>query len=87
MFDSIPNSALIVLTVIGIALLIIAIILILKYLDGNFKYEDEIIETREYKVISTDWANNKSVDYVQRILIKRTYLSGKIKIITKEVKV
>jgi len=78
-----------------IILVCIMALFILAYLNGNFTYTDEIYSTERYqkirqtKHISTG-KHIGDISYdgvVERIVIKRTYVSGRIKFIEKEVKI
>lgn len=64
-------------------------ILSVMYLEGQFSYKDEIYSSKKYKVTENNhlFGITTTEQYVERIVIKRTYDSGKIKFITKEVKI
>jgi hypothetical protein len=61
-------------------------IFMLMYLDGYFKYEETIIEKNKYKRTTANHFTGAGTEqYVYRIIIKRKYLNGRIKFITKEI--
>jgi hypothetical protein len=62
-------------------------IFMLMYLDGYFKYEETIIEKNKYKRTTVNpFISAGTEEYIYRIIIKREYLNGRIKFITKEIK-
>ncbi|MEN9446563.1 MAG: hypothetical protein RL728_1075 [Bacteroidota bacterium] len=67
----------------------LSILIIMIYLAGQFSYKDEIYSSKKYKVTENNhlFGITTTEQYVERIVIKRTYDSGKIKFITKEVKI
>jgi hypothetical protein len=76
----------IVWTTTTIALILLSI-LMLMYLSGRFSYKDEIYSSKKYKLTGSNYHFGTTTEqYVERIIIKRIYLSGRIKFITKEVR-
>ncbi len=73
-----------------IIVVILAFILgyfLLKYLNGDYSYEDKIIKEEQFEKGRIDnYGNKRSTEYVTIYHIKRTYLSGKIKLYIKELK-
>jgi hypothetical protein len=59
---------------------------LLRYLNGSYTYEDTIYSTNRYQCRAENFMGTNSY-YVDRIVIKRKYHSGKIKFIEKEVKI
>lgn len=71
--------------IIGISLLIG--LLVLKYLDGSFTYKDEVYSENDYTRTVTNAVGGGKKCEVRKIVIKRTYESGKIKFIEQVVEI
>jgi len=69
-----------------IFIVIIVAFFMLRYLDGSYSYKDTIYSTNRYQYRAENFMGTSSY-YVDRIVIKRRYHSGKIKFIEKEVKI
>lgn len=72
----------------GVSIVITLIVLIylgIRYLEGDLSYKDEIYSARRYKR-TRERSFGTVEDYIGIIVIKRTFESGRIKFITREVK-
>jgi hypothetical protein len=82
-----PNTEELQIVGLILGMLFLLAVLMVMYLNGSFTYRDEIYSIERYKKTELYPWGYPSVYYVEHIVIKRTFVSGRIKFITKEVKI
>jgi len=72
--------------ILGVILITVGYFMI-KYINGDYSFKDEIYSETTRKVIKSNDFGNYREYHVNIIVIKRTYQNGEIRFIQKEVKI